>query len=125
MARLPWTKFQDFYLRLGFLKVLAAVLSPQRRSARNEAIIPRLEKPLFEAARSHPDLWRRVEHRIDWYDYGDPKNRDKPSAAEALLVAGDCPSFLFAVTPDTAYKILDWGHNLELVGRANQITERG
>jgi len=124
MPRLPWTKFQDFYLRLGFLKVLMAVLNPQRRSARNEAIIPRLEMPLFEAARAHPVLWRWVEPRMYWYDAGSMES-EKPSVAEALLVAGNCPSFLFAVTRATAYKVLDWGHNLELAGRANQITERG
>ena len=38
MARLPWTKFQDFYLRLGFLKVLVAILDPNRRSAGNEVL---------------------------------------------------------------------------------------
>src|SRR5262249_32078550 len=34
-------------------------------------------------------------------------------------------SILFAVTGPTAYKILDWGRDVELLSRGNQITERG
>src|SRR5687767_7793350 len=48
MARVPWTKLQDFYLRLGFLKVLVAALSSERRSVTNQAIISQVEKPLFD-----------------------------------------------------------------------------
>ena len=42
MKQLPWTKFQDFYLRLGFLKVLVAAISPDRRSASNNTIVLRV-----------------------------------------------------------------------------------
>jgi hypothetical protein len=44
---------------------------------------------------------------------------------EKLLTAGDCRSLLYAITGPTAYKILDWGRDVDLIGRGNQITERG
>jgi hypothetical protein len=127
MGHFPWTKFQDFYLRLGFLKVLVASLSPQRRSTLNDAIVRRLESPLFDAAASHEDLWERVESRIDWYPRktASGKTIECPEAAEALLVDGMTASFLYGITRDTTYKILDWGHTMQFVGRGNQITERG
>lgn len=124
MARVPWTKLQDFYLRLGFLKVLVAVLSPQRRSASNDAIIRRLETPLFDAAPAHHQLWDAVKDRVSWY----PKRTAAGKTIEvdeALLVYGDAESFLYGITRDTAYKILDWGRDVDFVGRGNQITERG
>jgi hypothetical protein len=128
MKRVAWTKFQDFYLRPGFLKVLAAVLSAERRSVPNEAIIHRLERPLFDPAIVHPELWRGVEQRMPT-SRSEAKTRSakgkSPSVAEALLVDGHCPSVLFAITGPTTYKILDWGRDVELIGRGNQITERG
>lgn len=129
MPRLPWTKFQDFYLRLGFLKVLVAALSPQRRSAMNDAIVRRLAIPLFDSATQHRELWARVGDQMFWHrDDGRAlveKTQKRPTVAEALLVDGDCPSLLFAMTGPTAYKIIDWARNVEFLGRANQITERG
>src|SRR5712664_3205219 len=101
MGGLPWVKFQDFYLRLGFLKALVGVLNPQRRSATNDAIYRRLREPLFTAANEHKGLWDQVGYRIDWYKPTSTKaelrlgrkatNRDEaePTVAEALLVAGD------------------------------------
>jgi hypothetical protein len=118
----PWTKFQDFYLRLGFLKALAACLDADRRSALNQAIERKLARPLFEPARKHQELWRAVASH-----YPDSRNADPKkftTVAEALLVAGDSSSLLFAITPDTSYKVLDWGHDVHLVGRGNQISER-
>ena len=35
------------------------------------------------------------------------------------------PATLFAITGPTSYKILDWGRDVDLIGRGNQITERG
>jgi len=127
MSRIPWTKFQDFYLRLGFLKTLVAALSPQRRSALNDAIVRRLEVPLFDAAPTHARLWASVQPRISWYPRRTAAGRtiEYPEVAEALLVYGGNESLLYGVTRDTTYKILDWGHNVEFVGRGNQITERG
>src|SRR5687767_6757979 len=127
MPRLPWTKFQDFYLRLGFLKVLVAALSPQRRSALNDAIVRRLETPLFDATPVHVRLWSSVQRRITWYPRRTAGGRtiEHPEVAEALLVFGEKESLLYGITRDTAYKILDWGHDVEFVGRGNQITERG
>lgn len=127
MGKLPWTKFQDFYLRLGFLKVLVAALSPQRRSALNEVVYRKLRSPLFQSAyHYHRPLFDRTVSQVNWYGKEHNEGKyEKPSVAECLLVVADCPSLLFAVTEPTAYKILDWGHNIGLVGRGNQITERG
>ena len=115
MRRLPWTKFQDFYLQLGFLKVLVAVLSPQRRSEMNESIVRKLERPLFDPAAKHGALWKRVSDGL----------QHDASVAEALIVDGGCPSYLYAITGPTAYKILDWGRNVEFIGKGNQVSERG
>ena len=126
MARLPWTKFQDFYLRLGFLKVLVAALNPQRRSALNDQIVRRLEAPLFDNTARHPELLNRTRDRMSWYPKRvGAKIIDHPEVAEALLVEGGIGSLLYGITHDTAYKILDWARDLELIGRGNQITERG
>ncbi len=127
MARLPWTKFQDFYLRLGFLKALVAALSPERRSATNDAIIRKLESPLFDGAPAHSQLWGGVGPVVSWYPRKTPGGKliAYPEVAEALLIHGYHESVLYGVTRETTYKILDWGHNVEFVGRGNQITERG
>ncbi len=123
---LPWTKFQDFYLRLGFLKVLVGSLSPERRSSTNDVLARKVSMPLLEPAKKYPSLWSDVQRRVPWYQKDHAQGKfDKPSVTEALLVVQDCPSWLFAVTAATAYKILDWGHDLQFVGRGNQITERG
>ena len=119
MKKLPWTKFQDFYLRLGFLKVLVAAVSPDRRSAPNDAIVRRLARPLFEpTGKPQRPRWLRAAVRVPPRDGGS-------GLVETLLTEGDCPSLLYAVTGPTAYKILDWGRDVDLIGRGNQITERG
>ncbi len=127
MARIPWTKFQDFYLRLGYLKVLVASVSAQRRSTPNDAIVRRLETPLFDAADEHTALWESVRERMTWYPKttADGRTINSPAVDEALLVHGGCNSLLYGITRSTAYKIVDWGHNLDFIGRGNQITERG
>jgi len=123
MAGVPWTKFQDFYLRLGFLKVLVAALSPFRRSVTNDAVYQKLRVPLFKPAGTCPELAKRAS-AIDWYTPAEIAE-GKPYILESLLVADNCPSWLYAVTTKTIYKILDWGHDVQFVGRGNQITERG
>jgi hypothetical protein len=121
----PWTKFQDFYLRLGFLKVLVGALSPQRRSAANDSIIRRVQKPLLAPAKAiSSQLFADALARLPAKAM--PKEAEKKlTVAEALLIVGDCPSWLYGITYETAYKILDWGHNVGFVGAGNQITERG
>jgi hypothetical protein len=124
MPGVPWTKFQDFYLRLGFIKTLVVTLSPFRRSESNETIYRRLESPLFKPATSCPALADITRHLVE--SYGDEDKADgRPYVLEALLAGDDCPSWLFAVTRKTIYKILDWGHDIRFVGAGNQITERG
>lgn len=127
-SRLPWTKFQDFYLRLGFLKVLVAALSPERRSAANDAIIRRLQTPLFDSATRHETLVARLGDLFDGIyprRTSSGKEIEHPEVAEAMLAVSSSASALYGITRETAYKILDWGHDVDLVGRANQITERG
>ena len=127
MSRLPWTKFQDFYLRLGLLKVLVAILDPNRRSAAKEALSRRLQELLFAPARGHEELWYRVEAHFPWFGErsGGRSRRSPPTTLEALLLLGACPSQLFAVTARTTYKILDWARDLQLIGPGNQISETG
>jgi|GEM_PF-2381772 len=128
MPGLPWTKFQDFYLRLGFLKVLVAVLSPERRSATNDAIVGRLQVPLFDPTIRHPNVHTRVAELFDGMyprRTSSGKEIESPEIAEAMLALDGAESALYGITRDTAYKILDWGRDVQLVGRANQITERG
>jgi hypothetical protein len=129
LTSLPWTKFQDFYLRLGFLKSLVAVLGTERRSVPTETILRRLRRPLFDDAVAHRALAARVGERMSWYDRNwwssGGETGKTPTVAEALVVEADLPSFLFAITGPTTYKIVDWGRNVGLLGRGNQITERG
>lgn len=126
---LPWTKFQDFYLRLGFLKALVAALGTERRSVPTETILRRLRRPLFEDAVAHGRLAERVGERMSWYEIewwrGAGGVKKTPTVAEGLVVDADLPSLLFAITAPTTYKIVDWGRNVGLLGRGNQITERG
>src|SRR5690349_9348744 len=104
MARLPWTKFQDFYLRLGFLKVLVAALSPQRRSVLNDQIVRKLETPLFDNSSRHPALLSATRDRMTWYPKTvGSKTIEHPEVVEAMLVDGGIGSLLYAVTHDTAY----------------------
>ncbi len=134
MARLPWTKFQDFYLRVGFLNALVALLDPHRRSVPTEILGQRLEHLLLAPARDHDDLWRAFTDRFPWApgEFEEMERKStrtfqgaRPTLTEALLLMGRCPSQLYAMTPKTAYKILDWGRNLQLIGAGNQITEKG
>jgi hypothetical protein len=125
-ARLPWTKLQDFYLRLGFLKVLVASLSSERRSVTNDAIIRRLERPLFDAIGPGSPLAGPAEFVAVTTT---PKSRaqravESVEVVETLVSDATLPSALYAVTRDTAYKIVDWGRDVDFLGRANQISER-
>ena len=126
---LPWTKFQDFYLRLGFLKALVAALGTERRSVPTETILRRLRRPLFAEATAYPALVARVGEHMTWYEKGWWQNAIEttktPTVAESLIVDADLSSLLFAITAPTTYKIVDWGRNVGLLGRGNQITERG
>lgn len=124
MPGVPWTKFQDFYLRLGFIKVLVAALSPFRRSVSNETIYRRLESPLFKSVLTCASLAEATKDLTNSYTT-EEQTEGRPYVLEAQLVADNCPSWLFAVTSKTIYKILDWGHDIQIVGQGNQITERG
>ena len=135
MTRLPWTKFQDFYLRLGFLKVLIALLDPQRRSVSSEAVGQRLKRLLFRPALDVPELGQLLKTDYSWILSVDEIVTGKPSTnrhaeqhvtvAEALLLTQGCASQLHAVTATTTHKLLEWGRDLGLVRSGNQIAEDG
>src|SRR5882672_2849133 len=102
MRALPFRKYQDFYLRLGFLKLLVHVLPPDRRSTSNDAVDRRLREVLFRAS-----------------------GEANATVLQRCLATEGVASTLHAITPPTVYKILEWGHDIELVTRGNQLTERG
>lgn len=115
MASVRWTKYQDFYLRLGFLKVAVAVLDPERRSLSADLLLRRLARPLLPVVLKPP----KGAHT--------PRDQDGGSApvVDALLKAGHCQSLLHAITGRTSYKVLDWARDVQFLGRGNQISERG
>lgn len=91
----------DKFQRLGLLKILVAILDPQRRSITSEAIKYKLLMLLF----------------------GD--KGDKATIAEQLIQSAECPSWNFRFTRATILQVLDWGRLYGFVGSGNQITERG
>src|SRR5579859_6665626 len=115
MASVRWTKYQDFYLRLGFLKAAVAVLDPERRSLSADLLLRRLGRPLLPVV-PKPPKGAKVSH--------EPGSGSAP-VVEALLRAGNCPSLLHAITGRTNYKVLDWARDVQFLGRGNQISERG
>jgi len=124
---LPWTKLQDFYLRLGFLKLLAACLSVERRSVSIDAILRCLERPMFESVGGREAL--RADALLvaatTAKKGAGPRRAEEVEVVECLTAADRVPSALYAVTRGTAYKIVDWGRDVEILVRANQISERG
>jgi hypothetical protein len=122
-----WTKLQDFYLRLGFLKILVLLSDPARRSTSTEALVKRLHSSIFPPLERTGDLWEEVRERYELI--AEPESRQLRSGSsgfdlvKALLIASDCPSFLYAITPKTVYKIIDWGRDIGFLGSGNQITE--
>lgn len=125
-GRLPWTKLQDFYLRLGFLKILVASLSWERRSATIDAIIRRLEHPLFDAIGARTQFRAVAETLLEATDKKSSSSRSPESVevVEALVSDPSLPSALYAITRKTAYKVVDWGRDIAFLARANQISER-
>lgn len=91
----------DKYQRLGLMKILVALLDPQRRSVSSESINQKLLNMLFSKADSG---LTRAEH---------------------LIRSSSCKSWNFRFTKETVHQILDWGHLSGFVGNGNQITERG
>ncbi|THD81656.1 MAG: hypothetical protein E7812_02215 [Phenylobacterium sp.] len=119
MSGVPWTKFQDFYLRYGFLKVAVAALDSDRRSIGSPVLIRRLSQPLLPARRRAAPM-AHLRSR----EGGEKEAKGSP-VVEELLRAGDCPSWLYAITEPTTYKIVDWARDAGFLGRGNQIAERG
>lgn len=130
MQRVPWTKFQDFYLRIGFLKVLVALLDPHRRSVSSDTLSQRLSTVLFRSLLDVPQLQNHIRAEYSWFppvSQGKERTSAKPSpnVAEALLLTANSPSQLLAVTAPTTHKLLEWGRDIDFVGSGNQIAENG
>lgn len=119
MAGVPWTKFQDFYLRYGFLKVAVAALDSDRRSIGAPVLLRRLAQPLLPAQRRPSPL-----AHIRPSEAAKDEVKGSP-VVERLLREGDSPSWLYAITEPTTYKIVDWARDVGFLGRGNQIAERG
>lgn len=137
MGPFRWTKLQDFWLRLGLLKVLVGVLPSARRSSMRDAILRQIESALFASAAPWPDLRARAEeeYRAEFIE--------PVSIARVLLLGSGSPSWgqpvskggrvdvdkkrrsIVRPSQSTVSKILEWGQTAGLVGAGNKITERG
>jgi hypothetical protein len=91
----------DKYQRVGLLKVLVAILDPQRRSV-NSQQINRKFLQLLSDGRSNEMI-----------------------KAQELICKADAPSWNFRFTRATVGQILEWGKLIGFVGSGNQITESG
>ncbi len=91
----------DFFQRAGLLKMLVAVLDPQRRSAAQEALTRKLSKLLFDPT-------------------GGARTR-----AEYLIRNAAGTSWNFTITEPNIKQVIEWGRLVGFVGSGNQITERG
>ncbi|MEW6261794.1 MAG: hypothetical protein AB1641_01845 [Thermodesulfobacteriota bacterium] len=89
------------FQRIGLLKILVAVLDPQRRSAASEQINRKFLQILAE------------EKSVEM------------TKAQQLLRDADNPSWNFYFTRATVGQILEWGKLIGFVGSGNQITESG
>ena len=106
--------------RLGALKAFVGLLDPQRRSASSD----RLDRQIVTLLCSSPPssycptvLGKKELGKRDQF----PNN-----VAEALLWRIDAPSLLFTITDKMKWsRIREWAHQFGLVGRGNQITEKG
>lgn len=90
----------DQFTRLGLLKVLIAVLPPQRRSEASEVITRKYSKLLFNTTMKGP------------------------SQAEVLIREASS-SWNLGINSRNSERILEWGRLYGLVGAGNQITEKG
>ena len=100
-------KFQ----RLGLLKILLALLNPQKRSTSADAINRKLS-----------DLFIEIQHPIKSNNKTKPVNR---YLAGKLIIAADSPSYILRITDKYIHEILRWGMICGFVGSGNQISERG
>src|SRR5262245_22367985 len=91
----------DFFQRVGLLKMLVAVMDPQRRSTAQELITRKLSQLL----------------------YG-PRSGNQ-NCVEYLIRRAAGPSWNFTITEANIKQALEWGRLIGLVGSGNQITERG
>jgi hypothetical protein len=120
MATFGFVRYDHSSLqRFAALKVLVGVLDPQRRSASSD----RLDQQLIDLLCSPPPR-DQIPRFLGQEELG--KRRKFPNnVAEALLWRLNAPSLLFTITDKKRSRIREWGHQLGLIGRGNQITERG
>lgn len=128
MSSLPWTKLQDFCLRLGLLKTLVAVMPRERRSVLRDEILAKLDKALFGRLSTCPALEAaaRVAIGSDVIEIVPESKRTKvlPSIADGLLLTSGLSSWGQPIDSGTRTKIMEWGQTAHLLGQGNQITER-
>jgi hypothetical protein len=91
----------DFFQRVGLLKMLVAVMDPQRRSTAQESITRKLSQLL----------------------YG-PTSGNQTSVEYFIRNAAGS-SWNFSITEPNIKYALEWGRLTGFVGSGNQITERG
>jgi hypothetical protein len=130
MGRVRWIKLQDFWLRLGLLKALVAVLTPDRQSIGRDDVIRRLTKRMFGPAPILGDLRRQAEAQ-----YGAPLGNDCTLATMLLFASGSRswgqPIHGMGkrtngrVQESNLSKVLEWGVAAGLVGTGWRLTERG
>jgi hypothetical protein len=90
----------DQLVRIGLLKILVAVLEPQRMSISSSAIKQKLISLIFN-------------------------NDNGGKFVENLIRTAGCISWSFSINKNNVGLILDWGKLYGFVGSGNQITEKG
>lgn len=91
----------DQLIRIGLLKILVAILEPQRTSLSSNAIKHKLSSLIFEDGNGDSNI------------------------AEKLIRSSGNISWNFAINKNNIGLILDWGKLYGFVGSGNQITEKG
>lgn len=128
MARLRWTKLQDFCLRLGLLKALVAVMPPERRSLTRDDILRRLEKAFFGRADTSSLLYQRACAILgaDLVELIPKAKRgtEFPTVADALLISSGLSSWGQPIDAGKVAKVVEWAQTVDLLGQGHQVTER-
>lgn len=125
MSTVPFVKQQDFCLRLGLLRALLAVLPSHDRSIDREPILEKLRTLLFAPLRTCSALEDEATELLGERPRPPGSSRREATVADGLLLTSDAKSWGQPVDAIHVAKILDWGHAAGLLGRGNQITERG
>src|SRR5687767_11411242 len=124
-------KQQDFCLRLGVLRALLAFLPAHDRSVDRGPVLRRLDAVFFAPLSTKPTLEARTRlvlgGRLEKPTISKTMNQhyNGLTVADGLLLTSSNPSWVQPLDQKHSAKILEWGQSSGLVGRGNQITERG